>query len=473
MNSPNVVDGLTVPATDLTTVAFEEVTWRDIVALLADDRESAAVLAARFVPSDEFGRTTLVVRSLYLLPERAYHVREHDELALRSEAWLPTFGLIADSGCVPIFVHTHPSTPRQSERDEIVDGQLAQAADARSGKDIYGSLILAGTPIAPSFTGRLRFSGSWKAVERIRVVGRRLRIHVPWRPTIPITNSELFDRQVRAFGADGQKMLSALRVAVVGGGGTGSAVFEQLFRLGVGTIGIIDPETLETSNVSRVYGSSISDTGHPKVLIAEKSAARTGIPVRVEAIQGSVLDEHVMRRILHYDVVIGCTDDHAGRGRLTRLPGRMLQLLLDIGVIVDTVEDRVLGIRSRLTAVAPGTACLFCTNDLDPALVVAEEMNEQERAQRAGEGYAPGLGEAAPAVGAFTTYTAALAVSELLERIIGWGEDDRPTRVIHHIADHHTTTRRSLPSARHWCASSEHLAAGPGEPLLGIQWREG
>jgi molybdopterin/thiamine biosynthesis adenylyltransferase len=473
MSRPVGEDGLRNGTASQATVAFADETWRDMVKLLAEDLESAAVLAARIVSADELGRITLLVRSVHILPEHSYQMRKRDELALGSEAWLPIFGSIAESGCVPVFVHTHPSNPRRSGRDEIVDDQLAEAAHVRSGRDGYGSLILAGTADAPTFTGRLRLAGRWEAIERIRVVGRNLQILTSWTAASTTPTGELFDRQIRAFGQDGQEILGALRVAVVGGGGTGSAVFEQLLRLGVGTIGIIDPDCLEITNVSRVYGSTIKDTGHPKVLIAEESAARTGIPVHVEPVQGSVLDEHVMRRLLHYDVVIGCTDDHAGRGRLTRLPGRMLQLLLDIGVLVDAVEASVLGIRSRLTIVAPRTACLFCTRDIDPRLVAAEEMNEHERAQRAGEGYAPGLGEPAPAVVAFTTFTAALAVSELLERIIGWGESNRPTRVIHHIADHHTTLQRLDPSSRHWCASSQHLADGPGEPLLGIQWRQG
>ena len=45
-------------------------------------------------------------------------------------------------------------------------------------------------------------------------------------------SEDVFDRQVRAFGADIQELLATLRIGIVGNGGTGSPVAEQLIRLG-------------------------------------------------------------------------------------------------------------------------------------------------------------------------------------------------------------------------------------------------
>jgi hypothetical protein len=89
------------------------------------------------------------------------------------------------------------------------------------------------------------------SVGAVRVVGDT------WPLLLPVGGPEpapLFDRQIRAFGPEGQRVLRQLRVGIVGGGGTGSALFEQLVRLGVGYIVILDPDEIndDGSNDTRV-----------------------------------------------------------------------------------------------------------------------------------------------------------------------------------------------------------------------------
>src|SRR5882762_8696093 len=96
------------------------------------------------------------------------------------------------------------------------------------------------------------------------MVGSRFRlisaVDAPLAEQIP----PLYDRQVRAFGGGIQGVLRGLRVAVVGAGGTGSAVAEQLARLGVGDLLIVDPNVIKDTNLTKVYGSSPADIGQPK-----------------------------------------------------------------------------------------------------------------------------------------------------------------------------------------------------------------
>jgi len=194
-------------------------------------------------------------------------------------------------------------------------------------------------------------------------------------------------------------------------------------------------------------------------------------------VHGDVLDQSVMQAVLHADVVFGCTDDHAGRGRLSRLPHRMTNLLVDIGVLIDAPDGAVLNVLARLTTVQPSGACLFCTGDVDPGLVAAQEMTRQQRQRLADEGYVPGLGDPDPAVVAFTTSAATTALTELLDRIIDWTDFDvytpRPNRVRHRLGSHRALTETLAPaSPSHWCTSPDHAGLGGGEPLLGLQWRK-
>ncbi len=69
------------------------------------------------------------------------------------------------------------------------------------------------------------------------------------------------ERQGRLFGPDCNPLIRALKVAVVGCGGTGSPVAMLLARLGVGHILFIDNDVIEETNLNRAHGSRRSDAG--------------------------------------------------------------------------------------------------------------------------------------------------------------------------------------------------------------------
>ena len=109
------------------------------------------------------------------------------------------------------------------------------------------------------------------ALDEMIVVGNSLTHFTPAPPAQSVVH-DVFDRQVRLFGAAGQQQLSRCRVAVIGLGGIGSLVAEFLARLGVGSFVLIDPDLLEPSNLSRVVGATLADAAHrtPKVDIARR-----------------------------------------------------------------------------------------------------------------------------------------------------------------------------------------------------------
>ena len=107
--------------------------------------------------------------------------------------------------------------------------------------------------------------GTHRPFERVRIIGKRIRFWFSDNQNGDVP--EFFDRQLRAFGKDIQRLLAHLRVGVVGVGGIGSCVTEQLVRLGVGHLLLADGETFDPSNVIRVYGSRAIDATIQKVKI--------------------------------------------------------------------------------------------------------------------------------------------------------------------------------------------------------------
>lgn len=114
----------------------------------------------------------------------------------------------------------------------------------------------------------------------------------------------MFDRNVRAFGAAGQRILNDLTVAVVGVGGTGSVVVEELARLGVGRLHLIDPEQVERTNLNRLMGAEQKDVDRPKVEVASEASQRAKRDIEVMTLPESVIDEPVARTLRDGDFVM-------------------------------------------------------------------------------------------------------------------------------------------------------------------------
>ena len=98
--------------------------------------------------------------------------------------------------------------------------------------------------------------------------------------------SERYSRQIlfRGIGEDGQRKLSAARVAVVGCGATGSALVGLLARAGVGTLRIIDRDYVEPSNLQRqsLFDEADATESLPKAVAASRKIAAFNSEITVE-----------------------------------------------------------------------------------------------------------------------------------------------------------------------------------------------
>ena len=452
------------------TLALTEATWRELLEALKTSEESAGVLSVRFAegPGD---LVTVMARRVAWAPADTYVFRSTRELVLESRGWVPELARGANLGDQAFFVHTHPGgLPELSDKDTAVDEAIATTFRARTGQKYYGHLVLGGTAETPMVNGVISDShGNRRAVAGVRVVGDRLRVLI----ASGLRGTEVpqhFDRQMRVFGSDGQQVLRELHVGVVGGGGTGSSVFEQLVRLGIGTITMIDPKVLTAGNVTRVYGASMNEVDRPKVDIAFDHAAAIGLGTSVNAVPGTVTDLAVAQTMRHCDVVFGCTDDNAGRMVLSRFGYFFLVPVIDVGVVVDTLEDTVRGIYGRVTVTGPGAACLLCRGRIDTQRARSESLGEAERVRLAGESYVAGLAEPDPSVISFTTMVAATGVSELLERLFGFGSTPPPTEQILLIHRRRASTNRCVSRDGCYCRRRELLGAGDVDPWLEMTW---
>ena len=441
---------------------------------VAADVESAGVLLARPIKTGR-GNLRLLGRDLHWVPDDAYLVRNEKRLSIPSHGYIPALAGAESDKALPIWLHTHPggeSSPRPSEYDEIVDQELSDLFRLRSGSPLYGAIVVARTGGHFCFSGHVESDNRRSDIDRMWVTGRRFRLEQNWlHDSIP--PSDQFDRHIRAFGGRIQEVLAGMTVAVVGCGGTGSAVIEQLARLGVRNFILLDPKTLTASNLTRVYGAFPEDIGRPKVELSAAHVRRIAPDATVTTCQSKITEERAARMLVDADVVFGCTDDNAGRLVLSRLATYLLTPVIDCGVLLSS-DDRgqLVGIDGRVTLLAPGAACLVCRDRIDLQRAAAETLPIEEHSQLVNEGYAPALVGIEPAVVAFTTQVAAAAVAELLERLIHYGPDPVPTEMLLRTHDREVSSNDQYPRDGHYChADAGKLGIGDTTPFLEQTWQ--
>lgn len=115
------------------------------------------------------------------------------------------------------------------------------------------------------------------------------------------------------LGLDGQKRLKNARVLVVGAGGLGSPALLYLAAAGVGTLGIVDFDVVEESNLQRQIIHGSSDIGRPKAQSARDSIAELNPLVTVRLHEFRLEPDNAVELFAEYDLIIDGTDNFATR----------------------------------------------------------------------------------------------------------------------------------------------------------------
>jgi adenylyltransferase/sulfurtransferase len=199
-----------------------------------------------------------------------------------------------------------------------------------------------------------------------------------------------------AFGARGQKALKAARVLVVGAGGLGSPAAMYLAAAGVGTLGLVDFDAVDASNLQRQILHGTSDVGRPKVESARErlEALNPHVTLRMHAVRLSA--DNALALFREYDVVLDGTDSFATR-----------YLINDAAVLtgVPTVSASVFRFEGQVSVFgAKGGPCYRCLHPQPPPA-----------------GLVPSCGEGG-VLGVVPGVVGTLQATEVLKLVAGIGE---------------------------------------------------
>jgi molybdopterin/thiamine biosynthesis adenylyltransferase len=370
-------------------------------ALLASaPRESVALATAYF----DIETQNFLVRHCMEIPEQQYQLRSPVEARIEAASFVPLLKEVRNSGLSLVFIHTHPlsdGTPRFSSADDSGEIGLRRFLDGRIGGRHLAMVLSRDSCSARELTKREPID--------VRTVGADVRTYREDEKGVEIKSQH--DRQLRAFGREGQYRLAQLKAGVVGLGGTGSVVAQELAYLGVNRFLLIDTDRVEVTNLNRLIGANDSDVGQLKTAVSARQIKTINPSSAIDRVDADVVLQSSLRRLLDCDIIFCCTDSHASRAVLNQLAYQFYVPCLDMGVVINAERGHISHLQARTQLLAPGLPCLACMNLLDGDAVRRGLMAREELAA---DPYFTGESEPQPSVVTVNSTIASLATSMFL-----------------------------------------------------------
>lgn len=382
-----------------------------------DGKEAVAVaLCGRF---ESGTHSLLLVHKLELIPYDKCE-RNSDFVRWKTERIIPLLEHASNHNMAILKIHSHPGGyMRFSDTDDESDKELFTSVFGWCDHDgVHASAVM--VPDGSIF-GRV-YTPDMKTVPlgKITISGDEIRIF----ETSEVNDDDFSMRTRQAFGDETYRKLKNMRIGVIGCSGTGSPVIEQLVRLGVGTIVIIDPDTVERKNLNRILNTTADDAEHSKFKtdVLAEAIARFGLDTQVVKHNVNLYDSKEAREtLIPCDALFGCVDSVDGRHLISQLTNFYLIPYFDLGVRLDADGNGgIQGITGSVHYIQPGCSSLFSRRLYTEKRLADESIlrqNPETFRSLEKQGYVHNANVDRPAVISINMNIASAAVNEFLNRI--------------------------------------------------------
>ncbi|MFD1297005.1 ThiF family adenylyltransferase [Lysobacter gummosus] len=436
--------------------------------LAKDGAEAAAILICTAI---EGRRTKLLLKQVLLIPY-VECTRSADSIDWPGQYLDRALAVAEKENLSIILIHSHPggyfdfSTADDRADRAVMPALFSAGRPSRQHPRWHGSAIMVpGGAIKARLYGRNK---NVQPVELVAVYGDD--IHLYWSDRssnycLPLIFSEAMSGE-----------LSRLSVAVIGVSGTGSLVAEQLLRLGIGELVVVDHDHVETKNLNRIINTTYEHATKckEKVAVFKEAAARIRPQTNVLALPTKIDDRTTLMEVAEADVIFCCVDSESGRHICDLLASAALQPLFDVGVTMPVRRPekgvRIASIAGRVDYVQPAGSTLADREVYTPASLVSEELastDPKAYEQRVRDGYMPGAGEQAPSVITVNMRAACTVVQEFLARLYPYRlkGNERFSRISFELLIGQEEHRAESTFPKN---SLGVFATGLREPLLGL-----
>lgn len=398
--------------------------------LFCDGRESVAFLICGMRDGDRKKR--LCVREVFLLPNDAYSERTAVKVK-----WSPDFiddilEKASEEKLSVIKIHSHPNGYSDfSITDDQADRELLPLIKKWVEAEVpHGSAIM--MPDGQIFGRILDADENFVSIDCVSVAGDDL--HFWYSDGGDIDTPDFMASHAQIFDEGTIERLQRLSVAVIGASGTGSPTIEQLKRLGVGEIIIVDDDVIEERNVNRILNSSIADaqSSKAKTQVQKDAAESHGLDTNIIQISNNLWEQEAIEAVAQCDIVFGCMDTVDGRFILNAISTYYNIPYFDIGVRLvassrEGEEGHIREVCGTINYIQSGMSSLMSRGLFSMKDVAAAGLRRNDKAaheQQVNDGYITGVEASRPAVISVNMFASSLAVNEFLARLHPFREED-------------------------------------------------
>lgn len=177
------------------------------------------------------------------------------------------------------------------------------------------------------------------------------------------------------LGVESERLIDACLVGIVGLGGGGSHIVQQLAHVGFKKYVLYDSDRAEISNLNRTVGMTIDDVvlKNEKIKIAVRKIKELHPEAKINAIPSRWQENPLPLRSC--DIIFGCVDGFSERGQLEASSRRYLIPYIDIGLSVTHVRPESPRMGGQVILSLPGKPCLRCIGFLTEDKLTLEAAN--------------------------------------------------------------------------------------------------
>ena len=277
------------------------------------------------------------------------------------------------------------------------------------------------------FEGRMwNPQGKCSIILFVKIIGERLdkKITTSGKKLLPDL-AELeptYARQKLVFGKEGQKTIKNIRVGIVGVGGIGSHLAQQLAYLGVKDFVIIDSDKVEDTNLNRLIGANQKDIGELKVNIIAKMILEINPNANVVKLGKDIRNEEVFEELKNVDVIFGGVDNEGPRLILEHLSYAYYVPYIDSATGIDVENKKIALAGGQVMIVQPDGPCMEnCAKRLDMKEVSDYLATQKEFENRVKLGYVKGANIPNPSVVSLNGIISSYAVNQFIKYITNIG----------------------------------------------------
>lgn len=228
------------------------------------------------------------------------------------------------------------------------------------------------------------------------------------------------------LGPRSEEILRRTRVGIVGLGGGGSQVAQQLGHLGVGEFVLFDKDVVEDHNLNRLVGATAQDAIDRMLKVGVARRLITGINPAAEVDPIPTEWQGNSDRLRECDVVFGCVDSYGVRDGLERACRRFMIPYLDVGMDVTELNSDFV-VSGQVILSMAGQPCMWCLGFLT-----------EDRLKREAERY--GAAGSRPQVVWANGALVCAAVGTFVQLVTPWHGRRRPAGYLEYDGNRHTIT---------------------------------